>query len=468
MNASIQRIGLCQYKRIAFLLALLLGYILTGCQRNEVDPGFGPNGEPRLLQFAVPGIQPANIQIDQTTNQIVVTLPASFTDTSVVPVVELTPETTIDYPKSSLFSRQAPGWTDWRLQPGNLRIIRKSAVSQTTDYYVTLRAAGPLAFAPYTGSRTITMEPESYEITFPVINFRDSSAIGSLQLTNVATGQTRAFSVTPLQTCGNPAVSCLPLTVEPGFIEPGVYRIAVRKANGRQAELAGTISFQKGRLALSEGATMFTTNSLAGRYLRVYGYNLYLDSQLSIQLSNAAGEKFTAPLQDSYRGSVADFVIPAGLKAGYYYARLLEKGQPTSLSTRVVVGNRFDDLVIYNIFPWRLDDSPVDYLLTASKAFADPVVLKGGQTYSIPTSVETFAQRPPGRPEGLGSLRVQIRLTSVTNPSQTYTIPADTKSWWLFTIPTTIPLGRYQLVYQQVEANATFETLPLEREIRIE
>lgn len=468
MKATIQRIDLCQNKHILFLLTLLIGYTLTGCQRNEVDPGYGPNGEPRLLKFVVPGIPPANIQVDQATKQIIVTLPASFTDASVTPLVELTPETSIDYSKSSLFCRQAPSWTDWRLQPGNLRIVRKSAVPQTTDYYVTLRVAGPLAFAPYTGSRTITMEPETYQINFPIINFRDSSAIGLLQLTSVATGQTREFSVSPSQTCGSPEISCLPLTIEPGFVEPGVYRVAVRKINGRQAELDGTISIQKGRLALSENSTMFEINSLEDRVLRVYGYNLYLDSQLSVQLSNAAGENFTAPLLRSYRGSTADFALPAGVKAGYYYARLVENGQPTALSTRIVVGSRFNDLAIYNIFPWKLDNSPTDYLLTASKTFSIPVILKSGQTYSIPTSIDLFAQRSSSKPEGLGSLRVQVRLTSVTNPSQTYAVPANAEGRWLFTIPTSIPRGRYHLVYQQVESNATFDTLPLEREISIE
>ena len=61
-----------------FTLAILC-YLAQACKKdNEVDPGFGPNGEPRILSVKIADIPDQNIAINQDAKQITVTLPAQL------------------------------------------------------------------------------------------------------------------------------------------------------------------------------------------------------------------------------------------------------------------------------------------------------------------------------------------------------------------------------------------------------
>lgn len=442
------------------LLAGLLLLLLSRCGPDAVapNPGSGPAGEPRLLGLTLAGIPADHIRIDQNLRRVVVTIPASLSATGVVPILQLTPNTTVDYGNSSLFSNDK---NQWLLDTQTLRIV--SDTKKAATYQFVTRAAGDMAFAPYTGPREVSMEAEPSSLCFPIYNFRDSVACGFLTLTNVATARRREFFLCPGSTCQSTRQTdgavVLSLLVEHNVVDPGEYTVSVRKENGRTATLPQTLTVRKGRVVLSAEASPVLVDSAS---FVLTGYNLYEDSRLSLRLTNAAGETFQAPLVvGGFRRTAAAFRTPPQLKPGYYYAQLFQDEQPTAALVRLVVIRDARTLFIQRIAESGTAAS-AGQLLTPSAPFTTPLVVRRGKTYAIQTSVAEVAAAASS------PVRPQLRFISLTNPAEQYTVMPQADSSVLFSIPATLPAGRYRLVYQQLQGAGSVDALPLERDVVVE
>lgn len=430
---------------------------LAACRTDPLDPGYGPNFEPRILAVTIPGIPTDSITIDHGRGLVLVTVPSSLSAASLTPTFRLTPLTRIDPAGSTI----ADNGTWKELTTQRIRLATNRNVSKT--YRLVAQPAGPMRFAAYAGPPEYVLGITPQAVCFTVYNFRDSLASATLVLTPVGTGRFRQTQQYPTaqSPCDRSVRTDGAVVVSVGLnsyqYAPGRYQVSLRKDNGRTAVLDQLIRLTKGRPNLRPA---YSPVLMASPYFVLDGQNLYDDSALSLRLTGSDGSRTVLFSQFDDYGTFAVFRAPADLKRGYYYAQLMQGSQqgdqPAGPPIRLVVITAADQPFVRTIYPYL---SSGDDLLAPAADFTAPIVLTRGQGYSFSTSANGVSYP---------NVQTRIKLTSLTNPAEQYTVSAVSNTYDLFVLPLSVPAGRYSLVFQQGPPGQPLtDAEPLERPVQV-
>lgn len=467
MRMSTQR---SEQRSSLYYVALFLGLSLLLCtqsckKENEVDPGFGPNGEPRILAVRIPDIPDQNIQINQDTKQITVTIPTSYSASFLKPTLTLTPSTTVAYGNDYILDIFAVA--------SNFPLLISTTNNKTNTYTMVLKPAGDLRFGTLSGPQAYSVGNQTNYICLPVYNYVDGSGYqnNTLTLINKVSGERVQPSVVVFgresicnrtSTTDGATIVSIYLNGYETYYKPGDYTVELAKPNGRTATLAQTIQLLKGTTQANFNAN-YTFQLNSGDYL-LYGSNFYKDDKLSVRIQGRNQPALTLDalgFVDKQPGIRLPTAI--NLTPGYYYAQLLVNGIATPSTGRITISDQARPLIIEALsLPGQ---ATLKNLLGDSYSFDTPIVLTRGVAYSLNANYYLFTQND-------SKAIKQLRLTGLDDPAQVYTImfgsnpPTGVEQ---ITFPGTLPAGRYQLTIQVVRGDGTvIDGIPLERDVVIQ
>lgn len=452
-----------------YLPALLLGFwmlgFLQGCKKeNEVDPGFGPNGEPRVLSVQIPDIPAQNITINQDTKQIQITVPTSFSARLVYPALTLTPGTT-DQSKTRFFNP---------IEDGNQHpLFIGTSDNKTNTYTYVLKPAGDLSFGALSGPLSFSLTDQYQYICLPVYNFLDEQPLNTvtLSLIHKATGERTVLTNAVFgretmcdkntRTDGAVMVS-LSLAGSAMYYKPGEYTLTLAKSNGRTATLTQPIQLAPAATT-ARFSVDYTLKLNSGDYL-LYGTNFYRDDKVSLRIQGRDQPPITVDAL-GFIDKQPGIRLPTALnlKPGYYYAQLLINGTPTGSAGRISISDQDHPLVLESLY--LPGQTTYKNLLEDSYSMDTPVILRKVTGYNISINYYQFIQND-AKPIK------QIRLTSLADPAKVYTVPIGKDQYGSsdqLTLPDTLPTGLYQLTVQIIRSDGTeINSTPVERDILIQ
>lgn len=451
----------------ACLLPLL---VLCACQINVFSPlkpadtpGFGPNGEPRILSLTIPGIPSENIKIDQEARQITVTIPTNYSAQTITPTLRLTPNTTLVQAPDSrstlwLLDGGTPAWA-------RLRIQGADAASKNV-YQVVYVPAGPLQFGQLSTPVSLTVDPFSSLYCLPLYNFVDGERGGILTLTHQQTGAQLTFRQEPSfwvncdrknTTDGSVSLSFIIEGLQP--YAPGEYSAVFLKANGRSATLNQPIRLVRGepRFFIMSEFSVAPVSRLDG-----VGANLFTTDQLNMLIYKAETSVQSVPVslslnQNQTLAQVQGVPIRG---AGYYYTQLVLNGSKQANVQRLAVRATQRQVAIQSITPSGSSDDLLQ--ITGPTVSLDaPVVLRRDRQYSINAG-------PRWGFLGSEVWRLRHRFTSIDNSIDEF-IVAGTLQSFNMSIPATAKPGFYHLTTEGiVDGQHLLNGLTLDRVVQIQ
>lgn len=452
---------------------LLLLSVALSCRTNEPvpDPGFGPDGQARILSLTAPGIQATDVVIDQTNHQINITLPTSFSADYLPVRLKLTPDTRIvGYINAAtgngavadsieLYVLKVPELL--RVNIGRI----SSPVSTSNTYQVSLRQSGPLSFQNLTEPLSFTVNPTTVCVTLPVYNYMDDELTCTLMLTNRQSGQQLRF---PQEAdfgsdCyrrtrfKDGAVGVRAYFSAQLFYESGDYTVELTKPNGRRAVLSQPLRIVRGAL---EAYFDSYHPLLLGQPTEVLVANLRpTDRPSLIFRSRGQAPVIIQPIGFSTIQPIMQLGPLTGLQPGYYYVQLLVDGQPTTNFNRVVV-QQGNELVIKSLY--KVSSSDIQQpVFSPTESFDTPVTMIRGQTY-VPTT-NAYAFYPNGTDASQPRFGV---FTSLSNPDQSYSIALVSDH---FTLLNTVPPGHYQFLFRLIRPDGSqVDSIPFERDVIVQ
>lgn len=431
------------------LLVFLI--VLTACRRSTDEPLPLTYPDLRITSLKLAGIPDEAIRIDQPTRTIRVRMPALLPASGTPATVTLTDRARLTTTLAALGLGQIARWCvadTSSLQ--RIFLTGKDAPGTTPLVQYTIRpeAGGPLA----AGTASTPMLPfaigDSATIHLPVqylygnslpqsVTFTPQASGGKPVVVDARTGQ--------VLTCSAQRANYIDLSAFGLAFEPGLYTVTMTRADGTVLTEPGALDVKAGRAQLDKdpvfGYTVLTGKPTA---LTVTGANLLAD-QLSFRVVAADGA--TVGVAKGAARQPLELTVPA-LAPGYYGLDLVQNGQSTG--------------TLYRLSVLRTPTQPyigmVNYVPGGKALTATPLALPRNQAIVI-----AFGNRN-------GTLA--LTLANQANPAQVYRLPLSVglESYPKFTIPDTVPAGRYQLLVQQLDP-ATQQVLqssePFERPIEL-
>lgn len=459
------------YHKKKQVVALLLWVAFLGltqaCKQNqEVDPGFGPDGEPRILAVKIPEIPDQNIYVDQAAKQVVVTVPTSYSARYITPTLTLTPSTTVISGQYSLnVVDDASQYPIALLTTGN----------KQNKYILVLKPAGELTFGAVSGPQTYSVTDQTVYVQLPVYNYIDGAGYQTSKVTliNQTTGDrvVPTFTAATREGVGDPmpvprtdgaVVLTLYLNGNSMYYQPGQYTVELTKPNGRKATLARPIQLLRGATKANFNAN-YTLQLNSGEYL-LYGSNYYRDDKVSLRLQGPNQQAITIDAL-GFIDKQPGIRLPTALnlKPGYYYAQLIVNGVATSSTGRMTISDQAKPLLIETLS--APGQTPSTSLIGVSYSFDTPITLTKGGGYYISTNYFLLT------PNDAKATR-RVRLTRLTDRTRVYDMPLEadpSRGIDLFRIPDTIPGGQYELTVQVVRSDGSvIDGLPLERTVVVQ
>jgi hypothetical protein len=445
------------------LLAIVWIISVYACKPDETtDPGFGPDGEPRILAIRIPDIPDQNSVIDQEKRQITVTVPASFSAAAIFPSFTLTPNTSVQGERYSLNI-----FAEASQQP----VLLLTGQNKQNSYTLILKPASELALGTLTSPQTYTLSDVTAFVDLPVYNYVDGTGAegNTVTLVHKASGERivpttirfsreTASTATP-QTDGAVILSIYVNAFE-NYYRPGEYLVELTKSNGRKALLSQPIMLQQGPTTARLNAN-YTFRINTGEYL-LYGANIYRDSRYALRIE---GRNQPVQIIESLgfieKQPGLRFSTALSLKPGYYYAQLLANERATPALGRISVSDQPNPIVIEALS----EREPYVNLVGPSYSFDQPIILTRGRTYGVSSTASLVAQNNAGATR-------YVQLTDLSNPSAKYAVSVSLESSIgtdRLVLPPTIPPGRYQFTIAVTYTNGnTVQGLPLERDVVVQ
>ena len=421
---------------------LLIGLLAT-CRKK--DEGFGPDGEPRILEMTLPGVPNGNLRIDQEAGQIFVTLPTDLPTLDFTPFFRFTPGSRL---------QKSPGDFD----PFHFNVCASSnlpALTVITDgtkfknYKLVLQSGEPLAFGALPQPFEVGLDGGSC-LSLPILNFYDGSQnIAEVTFVRKDNGlrSTTPISCSPKGQPNQFSV-CLPpdLTL-------GEYTLTLKKANGRTATAPHTLVVKKGLPHLGINGIYFYAPLIVGEKTPILqGSNVFEGDGFEAVLKNRNGAEYRVKPTNFQPTGRADFDL-SGLPSGNYYVYLLQNGQLTSAKNRVIIIKDKNQPAIH-------------FFKGLAGGYLEPLRFKRDQKeWFIFTPFGPYGKNPVTRLKfdpTIGGLAVLVDVKGHSNGGPDGGLPS-------FTLPATFPPGRYVLTLLIEQADGTVrESEPLERDVVVE
>ncbi len=450
--------------RFRHLFLITVVFISLSCRSDDPSPGFGPNGEPRILSVTVPGAE--SVRIDQEAHQITVTLPTSFSTESVTILPSITPDTR--FVKSTADSIRLWVFNDPKFS--RIDLTTTGTTSTTNSYQVTFRQTGDLAFQPLTEPVSVTVDAFGSLVSFPIYNYIDGQNVTTLTFTHRQSGRKFEFPQT-ISTFNVPegnglkrtdgAVTVLAYFNGQRPYEPGDYTAEISKTNGRRAILLQPVQLVRG-----QPRAFFDANYplIIGKPNAIHGANLFASDQLGL-LFRSRNQPSQSIQSLGFLTPQNSFQITPPTQPGYYYTRLLLNNKPTDSYSRVIVVKN-GELVIQNLsreFTGQVQPP----LLNPADEFDVPITMSRGQTYVLDSNAFLFF------PVGANGYKVPLPrfavFTSLASPDVEYPVALAADGSAKFTLPTRVAAGRYRLGFRIVRSDQTIiEAIPLERDVLVQ
>lgn len=451
---------------IVFSLLLLLN---SSCH-PKVDPSllYGPDGQPRIVSVQLNGIPDQNIQINQETKKIIITVPASFSTVVVPTHFQLTQDARVTSRSDSLYV--------YPLNP-NDTVKLVTGAQKTNAYEFIFKSTDEVRFANSLSPLVFTVHPYNNNFCIPLYTSANgkNSEKATFTITNRLSGrqiaQQQYISVQP-PGCeqgirSDEAVYASIYLSGQQFYEPGDYNAELVTASGYRAVLNQPIRLQRGEIALffpQEDSIVLSDTTLTST---ISAANLFPADKPSFML-RARGQKPVAVQPVKFYKDFNRFDLPIikDIQPGYYYAQLLMDGKLVDNFVRIPVVRSIHDLVIQSIYdPFSQTTQPN---LDASLPFTTPIAFKRNKRYEFTTNSYTvyLYKTKPG--DGTVS---RIRLTSLSDPNLVYLVPIDENPNLSGNLqfPSTIAPGLYQLKFEILTSEKTLlSSEPLERDVQIE
>ncbi|MPR36023.1 hypothetical protein [Salmonirosea aquatica] len=223
---------------------LLLGLVLSACERNEID-----ESKPLIKSISFTGIPASDVTIDQRLHQITVRVPALLPSEGLIPLLDLTHNSIVSEgltPDGKLdLTRFCECGHAAGLDEESQLVITHDPVttnnsSPATIYNVALApppgCPEPNGELPVTFTRHKSSDvngPDFIQIHLPIRNLYQSTHVDGVFLKNVATGQTytNLFYETPcINICSNDSINRLTVPFDTKLVQlpTGVYEVSVR------------------------------------------------------------------------------------------------------------------------------------------------------------------------------------------------------------------------------------------------
>jgi len=445
-NQALQRAVLC-FCLLSFALA---------CRKNGEPEIAGPH----LRAISFDGIPAENVSIDQAKNEITVLVPPTLT------AIDLKPRLTLsDDAKVLSGLTEGESFPASRLCACRENAARRIGIGLKNDasgrvvreYAIVPKTNGALApNASQTGSLEYVIGSEVTSVSIPFQNLYGGS--GSFRVT-----LTRKGSSDPIElqsTCGSGDVQCsgrMPNRIDVNLygnlaVVPGEYTVQVQDGAGRVLTVPQTLTVKQGTPS-SNVNHLFGYQTVAGTPFQIGGINLF-EGSFDVVFRKATGEELRPALSNfSPLGNQVTVTPGPEVTPGYYTLQLRRNGQPETCRRLSVLKNKFQPYVGIIYFAGNTVDMGQGCLRD------EPLTPARGQRATIFYS---------------GSDRLAtLKLTPVTSPGPPVLIPVTpydgNEQPPFFTIPPSVPAGRYHLMLQ-VKDLVTGEWLdsePLERVVEI-
>lgn len=436
--------------RFASYLVLLIGigYVLS-CRRS-VEPVFVVVNAPeqptkgsnaRLLGLQIDGIPDRNITIDSISKVVTIVVPTDISTLRPAVSYKVTPKATAS---PARFDFLIPRDIELTVDPVN-RVV----------YKVVLKPAGDLIIGDL---QTPFVYQTGDSLRLPILNFYDGSYANTrLILTPKEAGDKITVYVYSYNSAANGGLNQVNVfwpVISQLNLKPGEYTAELVKENGRKALISQPLIVKRGapRL-LYPNSTIFA--SLQNDTVAIGGINLFADERITVLITDSERRQMTVkPVQYDVDGHRLRFLLPTSLPAGYHALQLMKDGKPLSGYSRFIIIKETDQPYITSIETYVFDPTNTSDL-----------ILERNRQYSF----------------GFGyycGKNMQIVLTSLTAPARELlvdpAIPATlcTSGYGIpsFTLPTSIPPGRYRLSLRYttyLTTNRLVESEPFEKIIEV-
>lgn len=408
------------------------------------DEGYGPNGEPRILEMTLPGIAARNIRIDQEVGQITFTLPTDLPSIDFTPAFRFTPGGRILKPTgdSEPYRFNLCALTS----QNSLTVVSENSKAKT--YSIVLQPAGPLAVGALPVPFDVGLEA-GQSVRLPLLNFYDGrSNVAEVTLSRKDGG----LSATALVNCsadGQPNQFAFSL---PPDLTLGEYTVEVKKPGGPTAKAPQLLVVSKGRPHI--GTNYYYPPVVGEKSEKLIGSNVYAGDGFEAVLTNRAGGEFRIQPGGFQPTGRASFDVSA-LPTGNYAVRLEQNGQPTSARSRISVLKDKHQPAIHS-------------LGDLIGGFPGPLRLpRDKRHHFIFTPIGSYTE----------TYAVRLKLTP-TAGGQAVTVPAGDLTRYGGCGPdcgvpsfglATVPLGRYALTLLVESPGGTVrESEPLEQDVVVE
>lgn len=424
------------------LLFLIVVVIASSCQPKRAEPS--PVYRPQLLitSISFPGIPDKDVTIDQRNRIIYVKMPALMETDKLNPTYKLSSDvwlseaTKSDIEQISYVNR----WCSLEKEHLTIRIYSQYKNGGELDTVYTIK---PLAAAPLEITHAVPLQPfaigDSSGFVLNVQNLYGNSLPGSVIFTNKKTGAqlTSINNIAPFQLNKIKVWTYVPFEV-------GEYDVALTMPTGELFKLPQTLKVVKGRLNFSRSSPL---SVLAGKTLTVTGENLF-EGDAPFRLLAQDGEKVALNATYTLTGKTATLSVPASVKPGYYMVELLNQDGMVHSYHRLSV--------------LRYEGQPTLETITyTSRGFMnlEPLILPRIQ----PIYVEFTGIR------AVNYYSSGVVFKDESDEKKVFRFPFPTvPSSINFSIPETVPAGRYKAFIQEIdpETKAVLrESEPFERTI---
>ena len=442
-----------------------------GCQ-PKIDPAlsYGPNGQPRIISVQLSGIPDQNIQVDQTTHQITVTVPANFSAVAVPTRFQLTADTRVT-------SSHSDSLYIYPFTP-NDSVKVNTSTQKTNSYQFVFKSTNALNFARSNHPLVFTINPYNNYLCLPIYNLLDGDLKSVLVLTNKQNGHQITQPQYYAAACehGNRTDGAFFASVYisgENLYEPGDYTAEFVQSDGQRATFNQSIQIQRGSIFIyspPEDQITIEDNTIPPH---LFASNLFAADKPSLQMRARNQPTFiikpTKVLTDPLGLELplgSELRTSTTIQPGYYYAQLLVDSKPVNSFVRIPVVRSYKDLVIQNLYdPFAQSSASI---LDPALSFDTPVVLTHDKRYIIEANefiYDLYYIKP-----GDGSV-TRTRLVSLTDSSKVFLVPIvyNSSISGNLQFPSTIPSGLYQLTFEIVTADKTIiSSAPLERDVRID
>lgn len=450
---------------------LLLTVLNLGCQ-HSIDPSlsFGPDGQPRITSVQLKGIPDQNIQVDQTTHQITVTVPANFSAVAVPTHFQLTQDTRVT-------SNRSDSLYIYPFTP-NDSVKVSTSTQKTNTYQFVFKSTNELNFARSSHPLIFTINPYNNYLCLPIYNLVDGDLKSVLVLTNKQSGHQITQPQYYAAACDHGdrkdgAFFANVYISGQNLYEPGDYTAEFIMSDGQRATFNQTIQIQRGSIFIyfpPEDPIAIGDNTIAPH---LFASNLFASDKPSLQMRARGQTTFIIKPTKVLTGPLG-LELPLGaelhtsnnIQPGYYYAQLLVDSKPVNSFVRIPVVRSYKDLVIQDLYdPFAQGSASI---LDPSMSFDTPIMLKHDKRYILETNefvYDIYYVKP-----GDGAV-TRVRLTSLSDPSKVFFVPIVYNSNISGNLQflSTIPSGLYQFTFEILTADKTvLSSEPLERDVLIQ